>query len=32
MQLYNMTIRSLGLSGLKKHTHTTDKLLLQVQT
>jgi hypothetical protein len=31
-QLYNMTIRCLGLSGRKKHTHTTDKLFLQVQT
>jgi hypothetical protein len=31
-QLYNMTIRCLGLGGRKKHTHTTDKLFLQVQT
>jgi hypothetical protein len=26
-----MTIKCLGLSGRKKHTHTTDKLFLQVQ-
>jgi hypothetical protein len=32
MQLYNTIIRCLGLSGRKKHTHTTDKLFLQVQT
>jgi hypothetical protein len=32
MQLYNMTIRCLGLGGREKHTHTTDKLFLQVQT
>jgi hypothetical protein len=32
MQLYNTTIRCLGLSGREKHTHTTDKLFLQVQT
>jgi hypothetical protein len=31
-QLYNTTIRCLGLGGRKKHTHTTDKLFLQVQT
>jgi hypothetical protein len=31
-QLYNMTIRCLGLGGREKHTHTTDKLFLQVQT
>jgi hypothetical protein len=31
-QLYNATIRCLGLSGRKKHTHTTKKLFLQVQT
>jgi hypothetical protein len=31
-QLYNMTIRCLGLGGRKKHTHTIDKLFLQVQT
>jgi hypothetical protein len=31
-QLYNMTIRCLGLSGRKRHTHTSDKLFLQVQT
>jgi hypothetical protein len=27
-----MTIRCLGLGGCNKHTHTTDKLFLQVQT
>ena len=32
MQLYNTTIICLGLGGRKKHTHTTDKLFLQVQT
>jgi hypothetical protein len=32
MQLYNSTIICLGLGGRKKHTHTTDKLFLQVQT
>jgi hypothetical protein len=31
-QLYNTTIRCLGLGGHKKHTHTTDKLFLQVLT
>jgi hypothetical protein len=31
-QLYNTTIICLGLGGRKKHTHTTDKLFLQVQT
>jgi hypothetical protein len=31
-QLYNMTTVCLGLGGRKKHTHTTDKLILQVQT
>jgi hypothetical protein len=31
-QLYNTTIRCLGLSGHKRHTHTLDKLFLQVQT
>jgi hypothetical protein len=31
-QLYNTTIICLGLDGRKKHTHTTDKLFLQVQT
>jgi hypothetical protein len=31
-QLHNTTIRCLGLGGRKKHTHTTDKLFLQVQT
>jgi hypothetical protein len=31
-QLYNTTIRCLGLGGRKKHMHTTDKLFLQVQT
>jgi hypothetical protein len=31
-QLYNATTICLGLSGRKKHTHTTDKLFLQVQT
>jgi hypothetical protein len=29
-QLYNTTIICLGLGGRKKHTHTTDKLFLQV--
>jgi hypothetical protein len=32
MQLYNMTVICLGLGGRKKHTRTTDKLFLQVQT
>jgi hypothetical protein len=32
MQLYNTTMTCLGLDGRKKHTHTTDKLFLQVQT
>jgi hypothetical protein len=32
MQLYNTTMICLGLGGRKKHTHTTDKLFLQVQT
>jgi hypothetical protein len=27
-----MTMICLGLGGRKKHTHTTDKLFLQVQT
>jgi hypothetical protein len=31
-QLYNTTMISLGLGGRKKHTHTTYKLFLQVQT
>jgi hypothetical protein len=31
-QLYNVTTICLGLGGRKKHTHTTDKLFLQVQT
>jgi hypothetical protein len=31
-QLYNTTMICLGLGGHKKHTHTTDKLFLQVQT
>ena len=31
-QLYNTTIICLGLGCRKKHTHTTDKLFLQVQT
>jgi hypothetical protein len=31
-QLYSTTIRCLVLSGRNKHTHTTDKLFLQVQT
>jgi hypothetical protein len=30
-QLYNMTMICLGLGGRTKHTHTTDKLFLQVQ-
>jgi hypothetical protein len=29
-QLYNATTLCLGLGGRKKHTHTTDKLFLQV--
>jgi hypothetical protein len=32
MQLYNATTICLGLGGRKKHTHTTNKLFLQVQT
>jgi hypothetical protein len=32
MQLYNTTMICLGLGGRKKHTHTTDKLIMQVQT
>jgi hypothetical protein len=32
MQLYNTMTVCLGLSGRKKHTHTIDKLVLQVQT
>jgi hypothetical protein len=32
MQLYNTTITCLGLGSRKKHTCTTDKLFLQVQT
>ena len=32
MQLYNTTMTCSGLGGRKKHTHTTDKLFLQVQT
>jgi hypothetical protein len=31
-QLYNTTTVCFGLGGRKKHTHTTDKLFLQVQT
>jgi hypothetical protein len=31
-RLYNTTMICLGLGGRKKHTHTTDKLFLQVQT
>jgi hypothetical protein len=31
-QLYNTTIRCLGLGGRNKRTHTTSKLFLQVQT
>jgi hypothetical protein len=31
-QLYNTTMICLGLGGRKRHTHTTDKLFLQVQT
>jgi hypothetical protein len=31
-QIYNTTMICLGLSGRKKHTHTIDKLFLQVQT
>jgi hypothetical protein len=31
-QLYNMMMICLGLGGRKKHTHTIDKLFLQVQT
>jgi hypothetical protein len=32
VQLYNTTIRCLGLGSRKNHMHTTDKLFLQVQT
>jgi hypothetical protein len=32
MRLYNPALKCLGPSGRKKHTHTTDKLFLQVQT
>jgi hypothetical protein len=32
MQLYNTMMICLGLGGRKKHTHTTKKLFLQVQT
>jgi hypothetical protein len=32
MQLYNPTLKCLGLSGRKKHTHTSSKLFLQAQT
>jgi hypothetical protein len=32
MQLYNPALKCLGLSGREKHTHTRDKLFLQVQT
>jgi hypothetical protein len=31
-QLYTTTMICLGLGGRKKHKHTTDKLILQVQT
>jgi hypothetical protein len=31
-QLYNTTTICLGLGGREKHTHTTNKLILQVQT
>jgi hypothetical protein len=31
-QLYNTTMICLGLGGREKHTHTTDKLSLQVHT
>jgi hypothetical protein len=31
-QLYNTTMICLGLGSRKKHTHSTDKLFLQVQT
>jgi hypothetical protein len=31
-ELYNTTMICLGLGGRKKHTRTTDKLFLQVQT
>jgi hypothetical protein len=31
-QLYNTTMVCLGLGGRKKHTRTTEKLFLQVQT
>jgi hypothetical protein len=31
-QLHNTTTVCLGLGGRKKHTHTTDKMSLQVQT
>jgi hypothetical protein len=29
-QLYNTTTKCLGLGGRERHTHTTDKLFLQV--
>jgi hypothetical protein len=32
MQLYNTTIRCLGLGGHEKHMHTPNKLLRQNQT
>jgi hypothetical protein len=32
MQLYNLALKCLGPSSREKHTHTTDKLFLQVQT
>jgi hypothetical protein len=32
MQLYNLALKCLGPSDHEKHTHTTDKLFLQVQT
>jgi hypothetical protein len=32
MQLYNMALKCLGPSAREKHTHTSDKLFLQVRT
>jgi hypothetical protein len=32
MQLYNLALKCLGLSGREKHTHASGKLFLQVQT
>jgi hypothetical protein len=32
MQIYNPSLKCLGLSSRKKHMHASDKLFLQVQT